>query len=252
MSESEKTVQSHCNTCKREQRQVLLKEYYVAIPDNEDGVQGGTAYQIIRCGGCGEVSFREDSQNSEDYDETGYYPTIRCYPQSESDALPVRPFVNAPWQIQDVYREVINTFNRRDYILCAAGLRAVIEGICAAKKIRSGPVKVKTKTGSKIIRRKHLKAKIDGLYEKGLITNEHRKTLHQHRFLGNEALHELEPPDKAELGIAISIVEHTIAHIWDLGTQGSALRALKERRKSKLGKLRNIKGRLRKIAPPSP
>jgi hypothetical protein len=235
MAETDSNLKSNCNTCKREQYQTVLKQHEYRFSDDENQISGETKWEIIRCGGCGTISFREVEWFSENYDENGrVYPVIRVYPQPELDARPTKPFLNVPQKIRQVYGEVIETFNRRAHLLCAGGLRAIIEGVCAAERIRTGPVKVKTKGGgSKIVRRKDLRAKIEGMLEKGLITKEHRKTLHEHRFLGNEALHELQTPESAELSIAISIVEHTLEHLYEMRSSVQKLRALKQQRKLK-------------------
>ncbi len=237
MPKAKPKLKSYCNECKREQFQKILKSHETSYSDDENCVSGTTFWEIIECGGCQTISFREVEWFSEFTDERGKpYQTIRAYPQADANALPIKPFLNVPPKIRKVYGEVIETFNRGNTLLCAGGLRAIIEGICSAKHIKTGPVTVKNRGGgSRVVRQKNLRAKIEGMFEKGLITKEHRRTLHEHRFLGNEALHELAPPERAELAIAVSIIEHTLEHLYEIQDQAAKLRALKKQRKSRAG-----------------
>jgi hypothetical protein len=65
------------------------------------------------------------------------------------------------------------------------------------------------------------------MIERGFLTKEHGRTLHELRFLGNEAPHELKVPRSDELHIAIDIVEHTLENLYELGTKAETLRMRK-------------------------
>lgn len=81
-------------------------------------------------------------------------------------------------------------------------------------------------------REKNLEGQINGLHEKGLLTKIGSETLHAHRFLGNEALHELSRPSARELKLAISIIEQTLEQIYEVPQQALALKqAAQSRRK---------------------
>ena len=66
------------------------------------------------------------------------------------------------------------------------------------------------------MRKNDLRGKIEGMLEKGLITPGQRDILHEHRFLGNEALHQLDTPNSQELNLAIDIIEHTLEHLYEI------------------------------------
>ena len=60
---------------------------------------------------------------------------VPCLPnfvilKPDKDQIPVKSFRQVPYNIYRIYEESIQSFNIGNYILCAAGLRAVIEGIC--------------------------------------------------------------------------------------------------------------------------
>lgn len=224
------SVTSYCNTCKREQAHTIVAKHTETFDDDYNHVSGKTHWEVVKCGGCRECSFRKEFWCSENYDDEGReYPTIDCYPLPFP--LEVKDLRCVPRKIREVYKEVLKAFSNDAYVLCAAGLRAIIDGICSHQKIRTGPVKVKTKAGYKVQRRKDLRAKIEGMLERGIITKSHRDILHQHRYLGNEAVHELECPASDELGIAIKIVEHTLEHIYELPETAAELVALSKARK---------------------
>lgn len=62
----------------------------------------------------------------------------------------------------------------------------------------------------------NLEGKINGLAQKKFLTAQNAEALHEHRFLGNDALHELTQPSSEELKLAIEIVEHTFKSVFDL------------------------------------
>ena len=74
------------------------------------------------------------------------------------------------------------------------------------------------------------------MYEKGILTKRNADILHEHRFLGNEALHELTQPSKDELALAIQIIEHILEHIYELLDKAAELHAQTERRRNKEAK----------------
>jgi hypothetical protein len=108
--------------------------------------------------------------------------------------------------------------------MCAAGLRAIVEGICVEAGVKDGPVVVNaTGGGTKIVRKKNLEGKISGLNEKGIIAKNYCEILHEHRYMGNEAVHELAMPSREELQLAISIVEHTLDSVFEIPLKASTL-----------------------------
>jgi len=191
-------------------------------------------YQIIQCQGCESVSFRHKSWFSEyqDYDSDG--STEWLYPKRTERTLPIKNFRNVPTKVRRIYGETIECFNNEFFTLCAAGLRAIVEGICAQQGIKDGPVEVEKRDGTKkLIRRKDLQGKISGLCEKGILTTQNSEILHEHRFLGNEAVHELSQPSMDELNLAIEIIEHTIDSLYEIPEKAIELQKKKAKRRKK-------------------
>ena len=211
-----------CNNCKNNTNHEIVKEYKESYDDHTLGNECDEIllyhkWQIIRCKGCKEIAFRECWLTNYDYHpETGKpEEEEKIFPQRIEKKLSKRNFYRIPFELSIIYSEIINAFNNELYLLCAAGIRALIEGICANKKIFKGPKVVPLKNGgTKIKRNKSIEAKINGLCEKGFLTQDHAKVLHDCRFLGNKALHELKTPKIEELKIAIEILEHTINNLY--------------------------------------
>ena len=222
-----------CAECKRETNHEILKEFYEEF-SNEDFFGDGK-WQIIRCMGCDTTSFRHEWHFSEDLGPNGLLTQVELYPRRGNDILSAKDFYETPRKIRRIYRETIDAYNNDLLILCAGGLRAIVEGICNVKKIKNGTVEYKKDDGTTGTKKSNkLDGKIAGLSENKLITEEDANMLHELRFLGNEALHELDQPSEDELKSAIAIVEFTLEGIFEIQKKGEQLRELKlEKRASK-------------------
>jgi Domain of unknown function (DUF4145) len=208
-----------CIKCNVETEHHVLYSYDVSgsetVEIDSDGrpydICWGTSHQTIRCGGCKTVTYREESYFSEDEgtDEV-------LYPARTTGKLIAKDFHNAPTALRRIYRETIEAFNSECLTLCAGGLRAIVEGICADKKIEKGPVEVDVKGVKTIKQMKNLDGKISGLREKGFLTEPNARVLHTHRYLGNEALHDLQMPSVDELRLAIDIIEHVLVGLYTI------------------------------------
>jgi hypothetical protein len=225
-----------CIVCKRETNHDVLKEEKRKIFDDDAQVGFYDEWQIIQCKGCDDISFRHMSYNSDDVEpENGSpYLAIKLYPLRGRDILPIKGFYNAPLSVRNIYRETIDAYNNGLYLLCAGGLRATIESICNAQLIVDGPVD-KTKPGGplKIVRSNDLIGKINGLHEKGLIIKNQTEILHEHRYLGNDALHSLDIPSKKSLRIAIEIIEHILDSLYEISDKAEELIWQREKRQKK-------------------
>jgi hypothetical protein len=201
--------------------------YYV-VGNEEFTVDWCDNYQIIQCQGCKAISFRHVGWFSEYLDEESDGTSEQLYPKRSANTLPIKSFLNVPPNLRRIYREAIDSYNYECYTMCAAALRAIVEGLCADQKVIDGPVFVKKKDGSETVKRKKdLQAKIAGLYEKGILTKINADLLHEHRYLGNEAVHELTQPSINELLLAIEIAEHMFDTLYEIPDKAEQLRKAK-------------------------
>jgi hypothetical protein len=97
-----------------------------------------------------------------------------------------------------MYKETISAYKASCLILSAGGLRAIIEATCNHLKVRKG----------------NLGARIDLLHEKGYLTLNESRRLHSIRFIGNDALHEIENPPKESIIILFGIVNHLLENLF--------------------------------------
>jgi hypothetical protein len=225
-----------CVQCKRETHHSIKSKIEKRLHDDDSGEWYIGTWHILECKGCEDVSFRQSWVSSDDQDpETGEYnESVKLFPLRGEDVLPQRNYFNAPTNLRSIYREMIDAYNYGMNILCAGGLRATLEGICNAEKIIDGEVTKINKEGKSVTRRtKDLIGKISGLHEKGLVTKNHAEILHEHRFLGNEALHTLDTPTKKELKIAIEIIEHTLDNLYEINQKAEELKSQRATRHSK-------------------
>lgn len=230
-------VKVMCAECNRQTKHIVLasvdkvgNEQY----DQDIWISWEDNYQIVQCQGCETISFRHLNWFSEhqDFDSSGH--TERIYPKRDANSIQTKEFWNVPNTLRRIYRESIEAFNTECYTLCAAGLRGVVEGICADQSVTDGPVEIPASSGgTKIVRKNNLEGKIYGLYEKGILTKSSADTLHEHRYLGNEAVHELTQPSNAELTLAIQIIEHTLEQLYEIPEKALELKQKLARRKKK-------------------
>jgi hypothetical protein len=204
--------------------------------DEREGwsVEWNDEFQIIQCQGCESTSFRHTSWFSEDTDPTTGEcgQSERLYPKRNANSVVPKSFYNLPSNLRRIYGELIECFNNEIPTLCAAGLRAIVEGICAHEGVADGPINVPgTGGGTQIKRKSNLEGRIAGLQEKGLLTQSSAQTLHEHRYLGNAAVHELARPSDDELRLAIDIIEHTLEQLYELPEKAEELRRATARRK---------------------
>ena len=92
----------------------------------------------------------------------------------------------------------------------------IVEGICAAYGVKKGPVEKEIKGKMEIRQSDKLDGKISGLREKGILTKNKAELLHAHRYLGNDALHELQVPSVEELRLGMEIIEHVLVELYEI------------------------------------
>jgi hypothetical protein len=214
MAEPQKTSWIYCNLCKGKTRHVLVasKEYNYGSRVEEGEPAEWGEYRLWACAGCdtctmedyytaeymGLVNVDEPDQDNQVYDSI-------YHPKRASSSRPSKHFFNLPSKLERLYSEIIKSHNEGLHLLCAAGLRSLLEGVCAEKAI----------TGA------NLEKKIEGM--KSLLPESIVKNLHEFRFIGNRAVHELEAPQTSELGVALDVIEDILNFLYALDYNASLL-----------------------------
>jgi hypothetical protein len=204
------TVYTHCNNCGKKMNHQILKNYCesgTVILDSEIDLKYGIRYytedfsndyQIVKCYGCDTVSYRSTESSSEyqDFENDGFRE--KRFPPLEKRTR--KNFKYLPTTLIKIYQEVITSYNNDGFILCASGIRAILEGICKDKGVIDD----------------NLKKKIQGLYTNEYISQKHEIILHNLRLLGNDAVHELQKPTHKEINAALDIIEHIAEDLYEI------------------------------------
>lgn len=202
-----------CHACKGERNHEIVREISVSQTSDEDSSDFimVTYYQIVKCLGCDSISFRqvlvEVLPEGETVLEQEKYPV---WLQDFKEEIEWSSTV--PDEIRNIYSQTIKAYNHKLSILCAAGIRAIVEGCCQAFNVGGN----------------NLERKIEGLFEKKLIGIPQKDTLHELRYMGNEAIHELSPIPQEDLRTGLEIAERLLQMFF-------------EHRNKKLSKRRKVK-----------
>jgi len=232
-----KIIRVPCTVCSGVTRHKVVQSYFYSGQDVLDAEQGfyiawSTDFQTIQCQGCSTVTFRELEWFSEDECQIGPQEwddgtKEKLYPKRSEETLIIKDFRNSPPNLRRIYREAIDCYNDGSLTLCAGGLRALVEGLCSEQGVKNGPVVQKD---GAVVNKRNLEGKIAGLHERGILTKREAEALHEHRFLGNEAVHELAQPSSEELKIAFDIIEHVFESVYEIPDK---VRELNHRRRKR-------------------
>jgi hypothetical protein len=92
-------------------------------------------------------------------------------------------------------------------VLTGIGIRAIVETVCREKNSPGG----------------NLAAQIGGLVTLNLITQNEANILHDLRFMGNKAAHEVREHSSQDLNLAFDIIEHLLKTVYILPEQARQL-----------------------------
>ena len=177
--------------------------------DEESGENGAIEYQVCECQGCNTIRFRVDSWDTFNLGpDNEALSQIRVYPERMEGQRAARPTFDYPDSVSGIYVETIKAFNAGALILSGAGLRAIVEAICIEQAVVGN----------------NLKAKIDGLVTKELLAKPQAELLHEERFIGNAALHEMQPPSLQDIEDGLQIIEGLLNTIYTLLRHAERLR----------------------------
>jgi len=186
-----------CNRCQGDTNHVCQAEHLSEIHYEYEWEDRW--YRVWVCAGCEAATFEVSTTNSGMASEQGGYDySSEYHPKRGEQDIEAKSFLKLPARLRSIYRETIEAHNNGMHILCAAGLRALLEGICDNQGVQG----------------RSLEQKIDALktvLPLSIVTN-----LHSFRFIGNSALHELTPPTQPSLALAIEISEDLLNFLYEL------------------------------------
>jgi hypothetical protein len=198
-----------CNQCNGDTHHFLHAEQRRIEHDDEENSPywEETFYRFWTCAGCDTGTLEEAWTSAAMRDTEGEHVyELSYHPPRSGSTLRAKVFRQLPSGLNAIYKEAVAAFNHRLFITCAAGLRALIEGICEDRGIKG----------------RNLEKRIDGL-ESALPKNI-VQSLHGFRFMGNEALHRLTAPNATNLRLAIDVSEDLLNFLYELDYKASLLR----------------------------
>ncbi len=199
----------YCNQCSGETNHVLHAEHKQRYQESEGlhlAYWEEATYGLWVCAGCDtgilEAAWTGSGMVGPDGEDIYTYT---YYPPRSVDHLRAKQYKQLPSNLVPVYAECIKSFNAGLYLLCSAGLRALVEGICQDKSIAG----------------RTLEKKIDGLNT--LLPQNIVTCLHSFRFMGNDALHNLAPAQRKSLRLAIDVCEDLLNFLYELDYKAQQL-----------------------------
>jgi len=209
----------YCNWCGQDTNHQLQAEHRFPA-GTEIGADDVWLYQLWICCGCDHGTLLQVHWQFLDEVKDGM---VSYFPKRSQEQLAPKPYSKLKPKLSILYEEAIACYNEQALIMCAAGLRALLEGICQDKKVKG----------------RNLKVKIEGLQT--LLPNKSIiKNLHHFRFMGNEALHELSVPKRSQLKLAIEIIEDLLNFFYELDYKAKRLREMRRKKKKNVGSMTSL------------
>lgn len=227
----------YCRNCKGERNHISVAEPYERRSTIHDDIQWQESYFIAKCMGCDTIAFvkeygDEDTWEENEYGEREYISLYNVYPEKPStDEINIsypqlqmspKDFEKIPEDILELYNQIIHVYNLKYYILCAFGLRTIVEAICKEVGVTGGTLFDDNKVaklqrdGITPCNSTSLEGKIFGLYENDFILWKHALILQKVRDVGNSAAHEILTPSRKTVKDSIGIIEKVLEDIYDL------------------------------------
>lgn len=201
----------YCNTCKGETKHDIKyshdRSYHEEYEDHGQkflGYYEETEYGFLVCRGCDTATLEEKwrcagmhDHNGDDIYSYSYYPKRKNLGERE-----IKRFHHVDKKLNETYKEIITSFQQGLGIVSAIGVRALLEGICVLEGIDD-----KKAWG--------LAKKIDHLKEVASIPDSIIDGLKGIKFVGDDAAHRLNPPDKHSLSLSIDLLESLMTHMYE-------------------------------------
>jgi|ERR1700686_5225359 len=214
MAESpENKFRIYCNHCRLETNHELKGKHEAIFGLGPLEYGESYTYKLWICMGC-EHGVLEQIYSNEDMPDDVHFHEF--FPYRTRGFLFPKPYSKLKPKLAAIYRESLTCYNASALRLCVAGLRALLEGVCQDKRVKG----------------KNLKVKIEGLQT--LLPNKNIvKNLHHFRFMGNEAVHELDAPNETELSLAIEVIQDLLNFLYELDYKASQLRDMRKTKKAR-------------------
>ena len=194
----------YCNICRNETWHEMVAQHKQSHYSSLWGYAKIIHGQILKCCGCDYLSFRLYEHPFEFEKKVNIIEHI--YPTREYEKRKHKFFFQLPEKIRIIYQQTVKSYDNKLYLLSVIGLRALIEAIVTDRLYQS---EYETSIHSKI----------EALRK--FFSDEIIDTLHDFRFMGNKAVHELEEPDdELDIHRALNVLEDIMTFFY--GVEESA------------------------------
>ncbi|MGX4764755.1 hypothetical protein ACWH4V_02875 [Bacillus mojavensis] len=232
----------YCSRCKNETKHLIIMTHETgSFYEDEPEFNWHSKHHIVECAGCQNISFVHQYGDEDSWEfergEMVWKDEFIVYPEKpfedteeyrieqefkKRNWLKIKAYSYVPSALYNLYKQIIQAYNENLNILCASGLRILLEGICNDLGITKGYIYDEKK--QKIIRdgdrdprkRESLEGKFFGLFDDGYISFNEALILQKILYVGNGAIHQIFEPDKPVLKHIIIIVEGILVNTYEL------------------------------------
>lgn len=224
-SNDRRTIQVECKDCGGRRNHWLLFEEFRDVIDPYGQPCERNYHRLVECKGCESIKyvsstqdFRYDHWDDEEEEDIRVYPDAPGVREGWRSTIDAFQSINhqkrasIPGPVMKMYQETVTARNSNILTLAGGGLRAVVEAICIDKNIVDG----------------NLHQKIETLASQNLLTNAQAQLLHEERYLGNNALHEMSTPSVSDIEDGLEIVEGLMNTIYILPVKAERMKNRRE------------------------
>lgn len=232
--------QVYCSFCKGHRNHKVVITYSESSSTSkqvDSDFYWHAEYHIVKCAGCNTVAFVKQYGDEDIWDvfdgEREWFDIFEVFPKEpevlkEDDPffayfkLEVKNFKYVPENLLGLYKQIVESYNNKHFILTTSGLRTLVEGICSQLDIKKGYIYNKDKVvisinddGNKV-KAESLGGRIFGLYEKELILFTQALILQEIKDIGNAATHDIIVPEFEDIREIINILEKVLYDIYEM------------------------------------
>lgn len=219
---TDKTIKGHCPTCGPNRNAVIVAEHARTTEDEKAPVWVSTEYFILRCSGCDEIYFRQDSRCSEDYDmvenvhtgeiEQTVASKITYWPAPNKRSNP--NWISWVWavdrKLDELFTETYTALNNDAPILAAIGVRTILDHV--SETLGVDPASPFCE-------------KLEALQSSGKIGADEKETLSILTDAGGAAAHRGWKPSDEQLNMLVTIIESFVYRTVILQSEAEKLKA---------------------------
>jgi hypothetical protein len=232
MAENEKIMWVLCAACGHHNRKhnIIYEKSIELVTAEDEPPDFYEHHRLVQCMGCETIKYVISKSNWLTDPNAPPWENAEkdfiVYPDAPGSGRQRPPMISQdeatddegklliPASVWKMYKETIDALNANIRTLAGGGLRATVEAICLDKQIED----------------RDLQKKIDELANRGFLTIAQAELLHEERYLGNAALHQLTTPSAQDIEDGLRIVEGLMNTIYILPSKA---KRLKERREFK-------------------